>query len=51
MKAFQRQARSAHDPDLKQFAEKTLGVIEQHDSMAHDIGQSLTATGSSRRPR
>jgi len=51
LKAFRRQAQSASDPDLKQFAAKTAGVIEQHDKMAHDIGQSLNAVGSSHRPR
>ena len=51
LKAFRHQAQSAADPDLKQFAAKTAGVIEQHDKMAHDIAQSLTAVGSSRRPR
>jgi putative membrane protein len=51
VKAFRHQAQSAADPDLKQFAAKTAGVIEQHDKMAHDLSQSLTAVGSSRRPR
>lgn len=51
LKAFRRQAQSASDPDLKQFAAKTAGVIEQHDKMAHDISQSLSAVGSSHRPR
>jgi putative membrane protein len=51
VKAFRRQAQSATDPDLKQFATNTLGVIEQHDKRAHDISQSLNAVGSSRRPK
>lgn len=51
LKTFRRQAQSAGDPDLRQFAAKTAGVVEQHDKMAHDISQSLTAVGSSRRPR
>ena len=51
VKAFRQQAQSAHDPELKQFATNTLGVIEQHDKMAHDIGQSLNAVGSSHRPK
>lgn len=49
--AFRREAQSARDADLKQFAEKTLHVIGQHDRMAKDINHSLTATGSSRAPR
>jgi len=51
VKAFRHAAQSGGDPDLKQFAATTLGVIEQHDKTAHDIGQSLTAVGSSRRPK
>lgn len=51
LKAFRRQAQSASNPDLKQFAAKIAGVIEQHDKMAHDISQSLSAVGSSHRPR
>ncbi len=49
--AFRREAQSGRDPALKQFAEKTLHVIGQHDRMAKDISHSLTATGSSRAPR
>ena len=40
--------RDLTDPDLKQFAAKTPGIIEQHDKMTHEITQSLTATGSTR---
>ena len=51
LKVFRHEAQSATDPELKQFAAKTAGIVEQHDKMAHDIGQSLTAVGSSHRPR
>jgi len=48
LKKFRQAAQTLTDPDLKQFAAKTLGIIEQHDKMARDITQSLTATGSTR---
>ena len=51
MAAFRREAQAGRDPDLKQFAAKTLTVIEQHDKMAHDVNRSLTATGTSRPPQ
>jgi putative membrane protein len=47
VKAFRQHAQSGTDPDIKQFAQKTLPTIEEHDSMAHDIVKSLTAVGSS----
>ena len=47
VKAFRQHAQSGTDPDVKQFAQKTLPTIEEHDSMAHDIVKSLTAVGSS----
>jgi len=48
LKEFKHEAQTARDPDLKQFAEQTTQVIQQHDQMAHEITRSLTATGSSR---
>ena len=51
VKAFRREAQTSRDPQLKQFAEQTLSVIEQHDKMAHDIDRSMTGSGSSRPPR
>ena len=51
MKAFRREAQKGRDPALKQFAEKTLQTIEQHDQLAKNVDRSLTATGSSRPPR
>jgi len=51
MKAFRRAAQAGSDPDIKSFAQKTLAVVEQHDKLAHDTSNSLTATGSSHRAR
>jgi putative membrane protein len=51
VRAFRREAQEGRDPALKQFAAKTLNVIEQHDKLARDVDRSLTATGSSRAPR
>jgi putative membrane protein len=51
MRAFQREAQAGKDPDIKQFAAKTLSVIGEHDKLAKDVDRSLTATGSSRAPR
>lgn len=48
VKEFQHEAQAARDPDIKNFAQQTLSVIQQHDQMAHDITRSMTATGSSR---
>ena len=39
------------DADIKQFARTTLATIEEHDRIAHEIANSLTAVGSSRPPR
>jgi putative membrane protein len=48
VKVFQKAAQTAHDPDIKQFAQQTLSMIQDHDRVAHNIMQSLTAVGSSR---
>ena len=47
LKAFRQHAQSATDPELKNFAQKMVPVIEEHDRLAHDIMKSLTAVGSS----
>jgi putative membrane protein len=47
-KEFQHEAQAAKDPDIKNFAQQTLSVIQQHDQMAHGITQSMAASGSSR---
>ena len=51
VKAFRREAQTTKDPDLQRFAQDTLNTIQQHDQLAHNIDQSLTATGSSMPPR
>ena len=35
VKLFKEQSKSGRDPELKQFAMKTLPVLEKHDDMAH----------------
>lgn len=51
VKEFQHQAQAARDPDVKNFAQQTLSMIQPHDQMAHDITRTLTATGSSHERR
>lgn len=48
VKEFQHAAQAVKDPDLKNFAQQTLSVIQQHDQLAHNLTQSMTASGSSR---
>ena len=51
VKAFEHQAQTGQDPEIKRFAQETLAVIREHDRMAHDLAQSLTETGTTRPPR
>ncbi|HEX3536126.1 MAG TPA: DUF4142 domain-containing protein [Stellaceae bacterium] len=48
LKEFQHETQAAKDPDLQNFAQQTLSVIQQHDQMAHDISRATTGSGSSR---
>ena len=48
---FRREARSGQSQALSQYATNTLPVLETHDRLAHEVRQSLTATGSSQRRR
>jgi putative membrane protein len=48
LKEFQHETQAANDPDLQNFAQQTLSVIQQHDQMAHDISRATTGSGSSR---
>ena len=41
-----RMAGSAHNPELKQFAEKTLPTIQQHQKMALDLSRRLSETAA-----
>lgn len=47
VKRFRLEAEHANNPDLKNFAQNTLPVLEQHLKMAQDTNKSLTAVGSS----
>lgn len=47
VKKFRQEAQHGNDPDLKAFAQNTLPVLEQHLKLAHEVGKSLTAVGSS----
>ena len=38
---FQDAAKNAQDPDLKDFAQKTLPTLEQHHQMAKDMESSV----------
>lgn len=47
---FRREAKSANDPDVKEFASRTLPTLENHLKMAKDVaGQTGTATSGTRR--
>jgi len=41
---FERSAREAQDPDLKAFAEETLGVLRNHLEMAQQLQSGTTAS-------
>ena len=43
---FRHEAGSAHNPELKQFAEKTLPTIQQHQKMALDLSRRLSETAA-----
>jgi putative membrane protein len=47
VKQFRQESQKASDPDIKNFAQQTLPVLEQHLKLAHDTSKSLTAVGSS----
>lgn len=44
---FQNYAKSGDQPDLKQFAEKTLPTLQEHQRMAQDLARQGAATGGS----
>jgi putative membrane protein len=43
---FQQEAQRGTDPDVKSFASKTLPVLEEHLSMAKDLGKAKKTTAS-----
>ncbi len=38
---FRRESKGAKDPDVREFASKTLPTLEEHLRMAKDIGTQL----------
>lgn len=42
--AFKKQSASAHDPDLKAWATKTLPTLEDHLKMAHETYKKVSGT-------
>jgi predicted outer membrane protein len=40
---FGKAASTLSDPQLKRFAQKTLGMVEEHDRMAHQIDSKLAS--------
>jgi putative membrane protein len=46
VKLFRQQANSGHDLRLKQFAQKTLPTIEEHQKMALDLSRRLSETAA-----
>jgi len=41
VKEFENESKSATDPDLKAWIDKTLPVLKEHQKMAHDINSKL----------
>jgi putative membrane protein len=51
VREFDRQSKSAKDPDVKAWAGKTLPVLKEHQVKARELAASMkTATGSAARP-
>ena len=46
VKLFQQEERSGHNSELKQFAEKTLPTLEEHQKMALDLSRKLAQTAA-----
>lgn len=40
---FEKQSRTAHDPDLKAWAAKTLPTLQEHQKMIHEIANKMGA--------
>ena len=43
---FQQEQRSGHNPELKQFAQKTLPTLEEHQKMASELSHRLSQTAA-----
>jgi putative membrane protein len=46
VKLFQQEERSGHNPELKQFAQKTLPTLEEHQKMALELSRKLSQTAA-----
>ena len=46
VKLFQQQERSGHNTELKQFAQKTLPTLEEHQKMALELSHKLSQTAA-----
>jgi putative membrane protein len=46
VKLFQQEERSGHADELKQFAEKTLPTLQEHQKMALDLSRKLSQTAA-----
>jgi len=46
VKLFQQEERTGHNPALKEFAQKTLPTLEEHQKMALDISHRLSRTAA-----
>ncbi len=46
VKLFQQEERSGHNAELKQFAQKTLPTIEEHQKMALELSHRLAQTAA-----
>ena len=46
VKLFQTQERSGHNAELKQFAQKTLPTLEEHQKMAVELSRKLSQTAA-----
>jgi putative membrane protein len=43
---FQTEERSGQSPELKQFAQKTLPILQTHQKMAQELSQKITAASA-----
>jgi putative membrane protein len=46
VKLFQQEGRAGHNAELKQFAQKTLPTLEEHQKMALQLSQKLSQTAA-----
>jgi putative membrane protein len=44
VRLFQQEGRSGHNAQLKQFAQKTLSTLEEHQKMAQELSRKLAQT-------